>query len=329
MYGKFSGDWDYVREKMPLMKALYIYDEMVNAWNNPGPSGRDHIHLTEIDMDTISAMGLGALEKMAHTLGDKAFEDRVAYVRLKSLNCCIAKVTFDQWLLEKDDPRRELAVMRGFFANFANFRQFKAVPAGVENISTEATWSNWFTTHPELPLELARAIKPEYIKGYQERLLRLFPVFTTFPVKEHTHPWDYEDMVFNSMEVLLALGEYERVEALYDQWFKQVYDGKYHHWRQHWKGTSLFHGSYAGTIARMRAAKYGFELRDWEPAVIKTFRLDNKTMTVKLELESPEDFTLRFRSVKTPQLDGVVKTAPEEYSYACKAGKVQLTIPLK
>ncbi len=329
MYGKYSGDWDFVREKMPLMKALYIYDEMVNAWDNPGPSGRDHIHLTEIDMDTISAMGLGALEKIARTLGDKEFEDRAAYVRVKSLNCCIAKIVFDRWLLAEDDPRRELAVMRGFFANFANFRQFKNIPAGVGSISTEATWSNWFTTQPELPLELARAVKPEFIKAYQERLLRLFPVFTSFPEKNHTHPWDYEDMVFNSLEVLLALGEVDRAEKTYDKWFRQVYDGKYSFWRQHWKGTSLFHGSYAGTIARLRAAKYGFELRDWEPAVITVYRLDKKTMTVHLELESKKAFTLRFRSVKKPMLEKVVKTAPEEYSLACKAGKTKLTIPLK
>ncbi|MBQ9776850.1 MAG: hypothetical protein IJW17_12545, partial [Lentisphaeria bacterium] len=209
------------------------------------------------------------------------------------------------------------------------FRQFKNIPAGVGSISTEATWSNWFTTQPELPLELARAVKPEFIKAYQERLLRLFPVFTSFPEKNHTHPWNYEDMVFNSLEVLLALGEVDRAEKTYDKWFRQVYDGKYSFWRQHWKGTSLFHGSYAGTIARLRAAKYGFELRDWEPAVITVYRLDKKTMTVHLELESKKAFTLRFRSVKKPMLEKVVKTAPEEYSLACKAGKTKLTIPLK
>ena len=100
-------------------------------------------------------------------------------------------------------------------------------------------------------------------------------------------------------------------------------------WKDHtWPMYHVYHASYIGERARVRAAKYGFALLDWEPAVITALQLDPASGMLRLGLkggaETRKAWAIRFRSKRTPVL---ARPEPDVSIVAVGDGLYELRMP--
>ena len=149
LYCKYSGDWDMATEHWKKIISLLRIMEVVNDWAVPCTSAREAARYSAIDMDTISYLGMCALERMAEQLNDKTSRARVAYLRAKTGWSVFLRLNFRDWV----DPERrhpEILVL-GFHEESPDVRYLPVPEKIQEDIYTiAATLFCWGGNQPEL-----------------------------------------------------------------------------------------------------------------------------------------------------------------------------------
>ncbi len=304
IYSKYSGDWDMAAQNWDKLMDLLRFSEVANDWACPTSSAREGARFSGIDMDTISYVGLCALERMADVLGHKADRDRIAYLRLKTAWTAFARFNIARYF----DPKCEHPEL---FAPTASENCFDLASLTPNKNTSDrpgfflSTYYSWIGVQPEMYQSINNVFSEKFLTEFQ----RVF-IEKQLPDWRRQPYWIEAAPNFISARAWIKSWPEKDLKNDYAQWIHFIRNDvrREWKWRKDVEGETTPPSWDAGVIAQLQARSSGIYLIDWEPAKLGAFNYNPMNRSLTAEFSTSRPFHVRLHSpaiIKRIFVDGV------------------------
>ena len=240
-------------------------------------SAREGILFGGIDMDTISFLGITAVEQMARQVGTQQDRDRLAYLRAKIAPATALRLTFQNYL----DPEGKYPPLwvNGFSESGPNLEWAQLTShIGLDHASMMLCWEG---QQPEMFQFLMQLPGREFMESFQKEIMD--KQFTG----ENFSGW--RKMSFNHSRPAAHL-----TMRAWLGWDRAELERDTNLWLEHSKNVKNL--SNAGFFSVLYGSRDRVFLSDWAPAALGLLEYDRDTRTLKAELSNPAPFRMEGNS---------------------------------